>query len=193
MSFQNYNGILRRIGRKIVLPEKEIKSIVKENVLSKVGQLSVFDFGAGTLGWSKWFKEYTDSVYAIDIIYASGIIDGINVLHGIDDVKDWMFNEDRGVLWLCDVLHHIDFEFSIKVLDRFSPVCKYIVIKDIDCRHGFGNFMNRMHDRIINGEKIRDIDPAIYEKELNNRGFKTTYYYFRKLWYPHFLIVAKKY
>ena len=34
-----------------------------------------------------------------------------------------------------------------------------IIIKDIDANHKFGNFMNRVHDKIINGETIYDIYP----------------------------------
>lgn len=193
MGFQDCNGILRKIGRRIVLPEKEIKSIVEKEILSKSSHWTVFDFGAGTLGWSKWFKKYADKVYAIDIIYENGTRDNIDVLHSVDDVKDWMLDGcDRGgVLWLCDVLHHVETEFSLKVIDWFiNP--RYIVIKDVDCRHRFGNFMNRLHDRVINGENARDVDPVWYERELKKRGYNTKYYYFRKLWYPHFLIVGEK-
>lgn len=178
----------------MVLPEKEIKKVLMEQIFSKSKVNTVFDFGAGTLVWSEWFKQQVDYVYAVDIIFRKEIKNGISLLGGIDDVDDEFLSQIQygGVLWLCDVFHHIDFEFGLKVLDCFSPVCKYIVIKDIDCGHRFGNFMNKMHDRIINGEKVRNINPVVYKEELSKRGFKTTCHFFRKLWYPHFLMIAEK-
>lgn len=68
----------------------------------------------------------------------------------------------------------------------------YVIIKDIDCNHKFGNFMNRMHDRIINHERIMDVDPMKLIELLEKRGFEVKKIYLPKLWYPHFLLIAKK-
>lgn len=194
MSFQNYNGILRRIGRKAVLPEKEIKETISREVFTEEEQLTVFDFGAGTLGWSQWFQECGQKVYAIDVIYENGMIGDLNVLHSIDDVSDDMLVKTAGggVLWACDVCHHISHEFTMNLINRFAGQCKFIIIKDIDVRYRFGNFMNKFHDKVINGESIRNIDPILYENELKERGYDTRYFFYRKIWYPHFLIIAKK-
>lgn len=50
--------------------------------------------------------------------------------------------------------------------------------------------MNRMHDKIINGEKIHTIFPEKIKEMLETNGFKTYYYYLPKLWYPHFMIIG---
>lgn len=71
----------------------------------------------------------------------------------------------NSMFFICDVIHHLsDKEWNIlehKVVDK----CRYIVIKDIDCHYRFKNWMNKMHDRVINGEKIRDVDPAVRNYE----------------------------
>lgn len=64
------------------------------------------------------------------------------------------------------------------------------MIKDIDCRLRLKNWMNRMHDRIINGEKIRDIDPADLAEDFQMNGYQCNCWDMCKLWYPHFLLFA---
>jgi hypothetical protein len=65
-----------------------------------------------------------------------------------------------------------------------------IIIKDIDKNHTFGNFMNKVHDKIINNENIHNIDPNKIEEVLIQNGYKTQYYYIPKLWYPHFMVIG---
>ena len=57
MGFANKNiEKLRKLGRKIVLPIDEIKSILESKInFSKVE--NVIDFGAGTLLWSEYFAN----------------------------------------------------------------------------------------------------------------------------------------
>jgi hypothetical protein len=56
--------------------------------------------------------------------------------------------------------------------------------------HKFGNFMNKMHDKIINKEDINSIDPNKIKEILENNRYETYYYYLPKIWYPHFLIIG---
>ena len=50
--------------------------------------------------------------------------------------------------------------------------------------------MNKLHDRMINGEKIHNVDPDILLRELKNAGFEVEYRDIHKLWYSHFIIIA---
>ena len=47
-----------------------------------------------------------------------------------------------------------------------------------------------MHDRIINGERIHNVDPEVLLDELRDNGYQCKYYDIHKLWYPHFIILA---
>lgn len=191
--FKKYGGILRKVGRKVVLPETRIKEVIKSNILDKFELNAVYDFGAGTLFWSEWFSQYANKVFAIDTIYDKKE----QVQHNIVKVRnyneiDFMVDATGKVLWMCDFLHHVPLDFSKQIINHFSKACDFIIIKDIDCNHSIGNIANRIHDRIINGEKIRDISPEVYMDMLHKLGYKCKYYYVPKLWYPHFMIVACK-
>lgn len=52
--------------------------------------------------------------------------------------------------------------------------------------------MNRMHDRIINGERIHDVELDSIEEWLKSCGFRVKREYIPKLWYPHFIIIGAK-
>ena len=92
---------------------------------------------------------------------------------------------------MCDVLHHLDNEILERILDAINANgVKIIVIKDIDSRHRFGDFMNKTHDLLINNEKVHSIFPNMLEDNLKSSGFNMEYFYLPKLWYPHFLLVG---
>ncbi len=95
------------------------------------------------------------------------------------------------MFFACDVLHHLTDGFWHKIKDSIFNY-DIVIIKDINCHYKFKNFMNKFHDRIINGEKIRDIDPDDLEKDFIHMGYEIKYYDMHKLWYPHFMIVARK-
>jgi hypothetical protein len=96
------------------------------------------------------------------------------------------------LVWACDVLHHLPEDFLAKFLGEIVKKTDLIIIKDIDKRHRFGNFMNRLHDRIINREIIHDVNPNKLQDYFISLGFKCDYYYLPKLWYPHFILVADR-
>ena len=108
------------------------------------------------------------------------------------DYFDCVGRETVDLLWMCDVLHHLDRDFAERLLANAAGLrVPYIVIKDIDCRHRFGNRMNRWHDLLINREKIRDVDPRELARLLKKSGYALSFRYMPKLWYPHFMIIAK--
>lgn len=57
MAFENNLCGIRALGRNIILPSKEIKKLIKEELFCKYSIHKVIDFGAGTLYWSNWFLE----------------------------------------------------------------------------------------------------------------------------------------
>jgi hypothetical protein len=75
-------------------------------------------------------------------------------------------------------------------MPRLAETYDFVIVKDIDATHKFGNFCNRMHDRIINGEKIHDVYPAEIEHWLTDSGFTITRQALPKLWYPHFIVTG---
>jgi hypothetical protein len=89
-------------------------------------------------------------------------------------------------------LHHLSKSDYIDFFNKSTKSANIIIIKDIDMNHKLGNYMNRMHDKIINKEDINDIDPNDIKEKLEKNGFKTFYYYLPKLWYPHFIIIGVK-
>jgi len=193
MAFTNKMELIRYYGRKLVLPSNEIKEIVAKEVFKDemTRRGGIIDFGAGTLYWSKWISQYVKTVVAVDVYYKEGInAEGIILRTQLSDALKEMNNKPH-MIWLSDVLHHLTEEDHTEVLKVFSEM-DYVMIKDVDCNHKFGNFMNRVHDRVINHEKIRDVNPVELADRLKKYGFKVNKFYLPKLWYPHFLLIAKR-
>ena len=94
------------------------------------------------------------------------------------------------LVFMSDVLHHLSSEFRTKLLQATASV-PFVVIKDIDARHKFGNFMNATHDLLINGERVQSVYPQHLREFFTQNGYKSEYFYLPKLWYPHFLLVAE--
>ncbi len=192
MSFSSYNGFLRRVGRSVVLPVKTIKRIVEKDVFNSTRIEECVDFGAGTLFWAKWLKKRCSNTIAVDRIYSDiTTCDGIKCVSDIDDALELLSGKSDKMIWMCDVLHHLDNDFIDSLLKKISSF-DVIIIKDINCNKRFGNAMNRLHDRLINGEIIIDINPFSLRANLINMGYKVKLLSIRRLWYPHFLLIAKK-
>ncbi len=171
MSFQNNFGKLREVGRTLVLPTNEIKNLLKRNVFDKYSINKVIDFGAGTLYWSNWFSKIIgkQNIYAIDVIFQKTPPDtDIKYFSYIDDVE---IKQEKTLFYICDVIHHLPNDVWNDVKNKAFEKCDIVVIKDIDCRYKFKNFMNKMHDRIINGEKIHNVNPDTLIKDLKTSGF----------------------
>lgn len=192
MSFKSYNGVLRRLGRQMVLPVNKIKYILEKEIFEQVKIDVCVDFGSGTLFWSEWLKHKVLEIYAVDIIYdmRGGYLNGIKCINNIDELK---FNpSNKKMFFLMDVLHHLDQGFENELMQKINKNFDYVIIKDINCHNVFGNFMNHIHDKIINGENIKDTDPYALVGKLSDKGYDCKIFWIRKLWYPHFLIIAKR-
>ncbi len=190
MGFAEYNGKIRELGRAILLPTKKIKQIVVDSIaFDKIVQC--VDFGAGTMYWSKWLARLCKSVIAVDVIYDDSTKPETNNMICVKELSHVIEGKEN-CFWICDVLHHLNPIFRKQLVNEVSEKFDYIVIKDIDCNKKFGNMMNHIHDRVINGERINDVDPNLIANCLKQRGYSVDYWYLPRLWYPHFLIVAKK-
>lgn len=191
--FSDAFAALRRIGRTLVLPTEEIKKLVIRSIPELSG--NIVDVGAGTLYWSEWIvSQYGGRCLAVDTYYQAGQSSGHQDIMLYNDyflcIEE---NPKSDMLWMCDVMHHLDNSIREKVLESIgSTEYRYIVIKDIDCGKKVGNMMNKLHDFLINREVVHDVDPRHIEMFLEQKGYDVRCYDIPKLWYPHFLMIAVK-
>lgn len=199
MAFENNLGGIRSMGRSIILPADKIKKLLLKELFNKYSIQKVIDFGAGTLYWTDWFEKIMNvgegkcgKVYPVDIIFQNQAPDTtIDYYMFIDDVPVKKMDSSC-LFFICDVIHHLSEKEWKTLSKKVTERCRFIVIKDIDCRCRFKNWMNKLHDRIINGEKIRDVNPDMLIADLHELGYKCKMVSMHKLWYSHFLIIAIK-
>jgi len=188
---------LKYYGRKVVLPVDAIKDIVRQT-LKRNSVDYVTDFGAGTLFWSKWFADELGlTVSAVDTAYLDHAPKNYNQRISIqtdiiEALETGKAMKRKNAIFVCDVVHHLPPEFWGSVLTLITELMDVVIIKDIDANRKFGNFCNRMHGRIINGEKTHDVYPSKIEEHLTKAGFTTEIKILPKLWYPHFIITWVK-
>lgn len=185
MAFSYGFNKIRKLGRKVVLPIDDIKKQMIMSVPTVSG--SILDLGAGTMFWSEWlYKQYNTKVFSVDTFYEE------KGRQYNDYFKCIEVNEIK-MLWMCDVIHHLEESFLQKLINSIiDKEFSVIVIKDIDCRHRFGNFMNKVHDFVINREKAHNVNPCFFEEWLKSNGYEVIYRYIPKLWYPHFILIGVK-
>jgi hypothetical protein len=191
--FPPHFSFLHWLGKDFVSPLKKMKRIIQESFAGSDVK-TIMDFGSGTLVWADYFaKELNCQVYAVDTFYAISPPKTRNHIVLYTDFKK-CFNDvlTFSCIWACDVFHHIPQEIYDDFMEEAVKKADVIIIKDNDSNHGFGFLMNRIHDRIINGEKIYDVYPDKIAAYLKSQGFHTQYYYMPKLWFPHFMLVAKR-
>ena len=188
---------LKYYGRRVVLPVDEIKNIVRQ-ILMQNNVSHITDFGAGTLFWSRWFADELGlTVSAVDTAYIDSMPKNhsqhisiqTNIIEALETEKT---KKCKRAIFICDVIHHLPPEFWRSVLALITESVDVVIIKDIDANRRLGNFCNKMHDRIINGEKIHNVYPSEIENHLTKAGFATTTKALPKLWYPHFIITGVK-
>jgi len=188
---------LKYYGRRVVLPVDEIKNIVRQVLMqNKVSHIT--DFGAGTLFWSRWFADELGlTVSAVDTAYIDSVPKNhsqrisiqTNIIEALETEKT---KKCKSAIFICDVIHHLPSEFWRSVLGLITESVDVVIVKDIDANCKFGNFCNKMHDRIINGEKIHNVYPGEIENHLTKTGFAIQTKALPKLWYPHFIITGVK-
>ena len=129
-------------------------------------------------------KEYLKDIKKIPII-----LDSYDVLNLPD-----IFN-DVSLVYLIDVLHHIDYSKQQTFLHQlFLKMGKgsRLILKDIDAASYFV-YANKLHDKILTGENSKELTLATVLELLKSAGFhikqtKTK----RLLWYPHYTVEVLK-
>ena len=223
MGFNKFMGGLRKVGRQYVLPVRKIQQtihLVLKNISKEMDAgdyLNMIDLGAGTLFWTEQIIKNAPTkcrMYAVDPIYdekfnIDTVISKSAFFKKADDKKlicengevylcqsiDDIFLDCERIdcTFICDTIHHIDLAIWQSIFDALSDKSKSIIIKDMDAYRKFRNALNRLHDRVLNGEKIVNVYPDRLCQELLGKGYtvskiKPVY----KLWYPHFIMFAIK-
>ena len=187
---------LKYHGRKVVLPVDKMKALMQP-LLANENITHIVDFGAGTLFWSQWFaRELGLNVLAVDTAYAQVAPSddpGIALYTNIADILNSpIVKQHKCALFACDVIHHLPVDFWQEVLAQMVALFDVLIIKDIDANRKLGNFLNKMHDRIINGEKINNVYPHDIKNTLQQAGYAVQATYLPRLWYPHFMVMGQK-
>jgi len=187
---------LKYYGRGVVLPVNEMKALIEQDLCNRDVK-TIVDFGSGTLFWSQYFADDLGfRVLAVDNRYLSAMPynDSPNIVLNTDilDVLANLKKEENNAIFICDVIHHLPPELWQTILPQLAVLFDVIIIKDIDATCKVGNFLNKMHDRIINGEKIENVYPETIMEHLADKGLNLTRKALPKLWYPHFFIIATK-
>lgn len=191
MSFSSYNGIVRKYGRKLVLPVENIKRII-DKIFEEHRIDYCVDFGAGTMFWTEYLSQKCNNTYAVDVIYDNKVdMNGISFRTNIQSIEK---DGEYGLVFMSDVLHHLDKSIEDDLFYEIMKKKNYsiIVVKDIDCNRKLGNYMNKLHDLVINGERIRDINPNRLMNLIQSYGYTCKLISVPKLWYPHFILIAVK-
>ena len=194
----NLVDALKYYGRGIVLPVSEMKKLINQN-LYMLDLSHIVDFGSGTLVWSQYFsKEMGFQVTAVDNRYLSAKPknDNPNIILKTDIQNILLELEQNKIgndaIFICDVIHHLPPSLWQNILPQIAELFDVIIIKDINANFKMGNFLNKMHDYIINGEKTENVYPQEIVEYLKKQEFILVYEELPKLWYPHFLVIATK-
>jgi SAM-dependent methyltransferase len=129
-------------------------------------------------------REYVKDIRKVPILLDS--YDGVNLPDTFNDVS---------LVYLIDVLHHIDYSKQQTFLNQlFLKMGKgsRLILKDIDAS-SYLVFANKLHDKILRGENSKELTLAAVLELLKSTGFhikqtKTK----RLLWYPHYTIEVLK-
>ncbi len=129
-------------------------------------------------------KEYLKDIRRIPVLLES--YDGLNLPDTFNDVS---------LVYLIDVLHHIDYPKQQTFLNQlFLKMRKgsRLILKDIDAS-SYLVFANKLHDKILAGENSKEVSLATALGLLKSAGFdikqtKTK----RLLWYPHYTVEVLK-
>jgi 2-polyprenyl-3-methyl-5-hydroxy-6-metoxy-1,4-benzoquinol methylase len=96
---------------------------------------------------------------------------------------------------LIDVLHHIPKDNQEKYLTKLAKTMRpgaMLVLKDIDASNLLVWF-NRFHDAVFAGNGFHEIPAAQAQEILVSAGLQIEKTWnVRRLWYPHYFIIARK-
>lgn len=97
---------------------------------------------------------------------------------------------------LIDVIHHIPYEGQIELLNNITESLRkndLIIIKEIDKKPLIKYLWNYLHDKIMTlNDKLYFRDQNWLESYFKERNLKTKIIRCENLFYPHFIIIARK-
>jgi cyclopropane fatty-acyl-phospholipid synthase-like methyltransferase len=195
---QNPLTYLRAKLRSVVCPMGEVCSSVPE-------RCSVFDLGCGT------------GAMLLDLIKTRGVksVGGCEISESLLDAARQSVSSERGTsgkflqtsspppciadfdcITLIDVLHHIPRDMQISYLEQVARHMKsgaILVLKDIDASNPLVWF-NRLHDALFSGNGFQEIGSSAAQQLVTQAGLCVeSTKKIRKLWYPHYFILARKF
>lgn len=193
-------NILTRIRAKlrgIVCPMEEVCHSVPLGC-------SVFDLGCGT------------GAMLVDLIKIRSVnsVGGCEISNSLLDAAQQSVSKELGVpgiflqaseppscigdfdcITLIDVLHHIPKGLQSSYLGQMAGHMKsgaLLVLKDIDAFSPLVWF-NRLHDAVFAGNGFQEIGQSAAQELVEASGLRLeSTREIRKLWYPHYLVLARK-
>jgi len=192
--FPPHFSFLHWLGKDFVSPKAKMKAVIAECLGAGGGAMehNIMDFGSGTLVWAEYFaKAYRATVYAVDTYYTVYTPPAKERIRYYTDFKHCCADIARfSCVWACDVLHHITKDVCDDFFNTIAAKTDLIIIKDNDSNHPLRFLFNRLSDKILNGESIYNVYPQDIQAYLEARGFRVTYRYMPKFFYPHFMLTA---
>lgn len=176
-----------------------LDSVVKKHT-------SILDIwcGYGIVSLYALYKWFTGAIYWLDIdVKRIWILQDIiaknnygNVIFEVRDfIKDWFYWLEWYQVWiLVDILHHLDYETQLSLLDHVSKNIQFLLIKDIDILPKRKYYRNYFHDRIIMQNSIlcfqwsKKIINLLKNKEYKVEKINVSSFFP----YPHYLLSCKK-
>lgn len=194
---KNPLACLRAQLRSVVCPMDEV-------CLSVPARSSVFDLGCGT------------GAMLLDLIKTRGVksVGGCEISESLLNVARQSVSFELGnfgkflqassppsciadfdCITLIDVLHHIPKDSQPSYLQHVAKHMKsgaLLVLKDIDASNPLVWF-NRLHDAVFAGNGFQEIGHAAAQQLVTESGLDVeSTKKIRKLWYPHYFILARK-
>ena len=186
---------LRKIGREILSPHKLVIDIIDDFIKKNNIDLSlpILDFGSGTLIYSEILcQRFNATVYAYDISYRKKQpktdFENIKICTDYESVMSNKYS----FVFTCDVLHHVNKNELIGVMNKFTEISSCVIIKDVDCNDKLGYLQSKIHDFIFSHQIINDIYADKMEKFFIDKDYKTQVHNIKKYGYPNFLLLANR-
>lgn len=182
--------------RFLILPMKKIDEIVP-----KKGSITDYGCGFGIiscyLALSSKNRKVTGIEYSANRVKKARLVGKNinNVKFEIGDISKIRIKKSN-VYLLIDVIHHIPYDNQILMLDNVVKSMRgndLIIIKDIDKKPFLKYLWNYVHDKIITmGGQLYFQNLNWFESFFKDRNLKTRAVRCENLFYPHFIIVARK-
>lgn len=181
--------------RRYIFPENELLCSL-ESIMMKQ-PMSILDVGCGS-GWflAKVLKIAPPASHGVGIEVDSRYFSTVE----LPDGKRMTIQNDENLtceqfdlIMFNDVLHHIEGKknFLLHFLNRLLP-SGTVLIKDMCADHALCKYWNRLHDRILSGDEIKETSIEEVQQILSTDYEPICCNRKRILLYDHFWCIYKK-